>query len=126
MPLFLDWQLLAMNFGHRLAALRKERSLTQQSLAGKVGCHVTMIRRYEANETQPTLEVIRKIALALSVSADALVFDAAERGPHKDDLKLQFEAVSKLPKKEQDTVKTVIDSILLMSDAKRYTSKVPA
>ena len=38
-------------------------------------------------------------------------------------LKLQFEAVSKLSKKERETVKTVIDSILLMHDAKRYTSK---
>ena len=38
----------------------------------------------------------------------------------------EFEAVSKLPKKEQDTVKTVIDSILLMSDARRYTAKAAA
>ena len=58
-----------MNFGKRLAALRKERSMTQQSRADAVGCHVTMVRRYEAGETQPSLEVIRNMARALSVSA---------------------------------------------------------
>ena len=57
---------------------------------------------------------------------DVLLFEPEERGPIKSDLKLQFEAVSKLPKKEQETVRTVIDSILLMHDAKRYTNKAVA
>ena len=48
--------------------LRKQRTMTQQTLADAVGCHVTMIRRYESNETQPTLEVIRN-ALAMLKSA---------------------------------------------------------
>lgn len=79
-----------MDFGKRLAALRKQHSMTQQALADAVGCHVTMIRRYEANETQPTLEIIRNMARALSVSADALVFEKDERAP-TEELLLQFE-----------------------------------
>lgn len=55
--------------------------MTQQTLADAVGCHVTMIRRYEAGETQPTLEVIRNMARALSVSADALVFEQVSAAP---------------------------------------------
>lgn len=51
------------------------------------GVHVAQIRRYEGGDSQPTLEVIRKLAIALSVSADMLVFDKEERGPN-DDLKL--------------------------------------
>ena len=70
--------------------------MTQQSLADAVGCHVTMVRRYEAGETQPTLEVIRNMARALSVSADALVFEQDERKPGEE-LGLQFEAVTKQP-----------------------------
>ncbi len=81
-----------MDFGTRLAALRKQRTMTQQALADAVGCHVTMIRRYEANETQPTLEVIRNMARALSVSADSLVFEQDERGPSQE-LLIQLEAV---------------------------------
>jgi transcriptional regulator with XRE-family HTH domain len=110
-----------MDFGKRLAALRKERAMTQQALADQVGCHVTMIRRYEANETQPTLEVIRKLARALSVSADTLVFDQDERDP-TDELRLQFEAVSQLPPEEQSVVKEVLESLIIKYQARRWDS----
>jgi transcriptional regulator with XRE-family HTH domain len=108
-----------MDFGKRLAAFRKERAMTQQTLADQVGCHVTMVRRYEANETQPTLEVIRKLARALSVSADALVFEEDERDP-ADELRLQFEAVSQLPHHEQSVVKDVLESLILKYQARRW------
>lgn len=80
-----------------------------------------MIRRYEVNETQPTLEVIRKLARALSVSADALVFEQVERGP-TDALRLQFEAVSQLPPEEQSVVKKVLDSLIIKYQARRWDS----
>ena len=117
----LQWHLLRMDFGKRLAALRKEHGMTQQTLADAVGCHVTMIRRYEANETQPTLEVIRGMARALSVSADALVFDQAERGP-SDGLLLQFEAVGQLPPEEQAIVREVLDSLIIKYQTRRWDS----
>jgi hypothetical protein len=44
--------------------------------------------------------VIRKIAIALHVSADTLIFDENERGPG-DDLRLHFEAVSRLSEEEE-------------------------
>ena len=115
----LTWHLLTMDFGKRLAALRKDRSLTQAVLAEKVGCHVTMIRRYEVNETQPTLEVIRKLAIALAVSADTLVFDEHERGPD-DDLRLQFEALSQFTPEEKAVVRVLLESLILKHDANRF------
>lgn len=115
----LTWRLLAMDFGKQLAALRKARGMTQQALANAVGCHVTMIRRYESNETQPTLEVIRNMARALSVSADALVFEEKERGPGEA-LLLQFEAVSQLPPDEQIIVKEVLDSLIIKYQTRRW------
>ena len=108
-----------MNFGKRLAALRKERDLTQQTLAAAVGCHVTMVRRYEAGETQPTLEVIRNMARALSVSADALVFEEDERKPGEE-LGLQFEAISQLPQQEQAVVKEVLESLIIKYQTRRW------
>ena len=113
----LHWWL--MDFGKQLAALRKQRTMTQQALADAVGCHVTMVRRYEAGETQPTLEVIRNMARALSVSADALVFEQDERNP-VDELRLQFEAVSQLPIEEQSIVKEVLDSLIIKYQTRRW------
>jgi transcriptional regulator with XRE-family HTH domain len=114
-----SWYLWAMNFGRRLAALRKARAMTQQTLAAAVGCHVTMVRRYEAGETQPTLEVIRNMARALSVSADALVFEEDERKPGEE-LGLQFEAVSQLPADEQAIVKEVLESLIIKYQTRRW------
>jgi transcriptional regulator with XRE-family HTH domain len=108
-----------MNFGKRLAALRKMRTMTQQTLADAVGCHVTMVRRYEAGETQPTLEVIRNMARALSVSADALVFEDDERKPGEE-LGLQFEAVSQLPADEQAVVREVLESLIIKYQTRRW------
>ena len=108
-----------MNFGKRLAALRRERSMTQQTLSEAVGCHVTMVRRYEAGETQPTLEVIRNMARALSVSADALVFEEGERLPVQE-LGLQFEAISQLPADEQAVVREVLESLIIKYQTRRW------
>lgn len=111
--------LIDMKFPERLATLRKERALTQQALADKVGIHVTQLRRYEASSAQPTLEVVRKLAVALRVSSDLLIFDRDERGPDEE-LRLQFEAVTKLPNEEKKVVRSVLDSILIKNDAKRW------
>lgn len=113
--------LLEMDFPQRLAALRKERALTQDTLATEVGIHVSQLRRYEAGKSQPGLDVLRKLAIALSVSADTLVFDKDERGPD-DDLRLQFEATTRLTPEEKRVVKTVIESILLSHEAKRWAA----
>ena len=69
-----------MDFPERLAGIRKERSLTQQALADQVGVHVLQIRRYEGGNSQPTLDVIRRLARALHVSSDELVFDKGGAG----------------------------------------------
>lgn len=110
---------LDMDFPERLAALRKERGLTQQALAERVGIHVSQVRRYEAGGAQPTLDVLRRLAVALSVSADRLVFDTNERGPD-DELLLHLEAIQHLSDDEKQVVKTVIESVLLRHEARRY------
>jgi transcriptional regulator with XRE-family HTH domain len=110
---------LAMDFPERLAALRKDRGLTQQALAERVGIHVSQLRRYEGGGAQPTLDVIRRLAIALSISADQLVFDVDERGPEAD-LRLHLEAIQHLDDDEKAVVRTVIESVLLRHEARRY------
>ena len=119
-PLFLP-----MSFPARLAALRKECGFTQQQMADKIGMHVSQLKRYEAGASQPTIEVFRRIALALNVSADMLLFEAAERGP-EEHLKLQFEALSQVDEKEREAVETMIAGVLHMHDAKRWTQAASA
>lgn len=117
-------RLLMKEFPQRLAALRKERSLTQQALADAAGVHVTQLRRYEAGTSQPTLEVLRKLAVALRTSADALLFGEDERGPDEE-LRFQFEAVSQMAPEEKEVVKSVLDGLLLKHQAQRLLAPPP-
>jgi transcriptional regulator with XRE-family HTH domain len=111
-----------MEFPERLATLRREHSMTQNALAEAAGIHVSQLKRYEAGTSQPTLEVIRKLAVALSVSTDLLIFDKEERGPD-DELRLQFEALSKFTKEEKKIAKAVLEGLILKHEAARWAQK---
>jgi len=113
--------LTAMEFPQRLATLRHQKGMTGQALADAVGIHVTQLRRYEAGKSQPTLDVLRKLARSLGVSADLLLFDVDERGP-SDDLRLQFEAAQRLDPDERHIVKELIEGLLLKHEAKRWAA----
>ena len=110
-----------MLFPKQLVALRKKRGYTQQMLADKIGIHVTQIKRYEAGAAQPTLEVFRKIVLALNVSADTMLFDGAERGPDEE-LRLQFEAISGFDTREKKIIREVLEGLILKHEAKRWAT----
>lgn len=113
--------LVNMNFAHRLIAIRKQRGLTQATLAERVGIHVTQVRRYEAGSSAPTLDVLRKIATSLNVTTDSLVFEEGERGP-SDELRLAFEATMHLDDAEREMVKSLIEAVLLRHEARRWAS----
>jgi transcriptional regulator with XRE-family HTH domain len=97
-------------FAKKLAKLRKEKGFTQQSLADAVGIHITQLARYEGGVSQPTFDVIRNLAIELKVSADELMFDDDERQP-SDDLKLQFETVSRFSEEEKKIVKALLECL---------------
>src|SRR6516162_7147492 len=106
-----------LRFHERLVSLRKERGLTQQALAEMVEMHISQIRRYESGQSQPTLDAIRKLAVALSVTADMLLFENDERGPDND-LRFQFEAVSRFDAEDKKAARAVLDGLILRHQAK--------
>lgn len=82
------------------------------------GVHLAQIRRYEGGATLPTFEILRKLAIALTVPADALLFENDERGPDED-LRLHFEALARLDPEERQLVKGLIESVVLKHDVRR-------
>jgi len=109
-------------FPERLTALRKERGMTQQGLADAVGLGISQVKRYEAGGSQPTLDVIRNLAQTLRVSADELLFGAGERGPDEE-LRLQFEAISRFTTEEKHVVKSVLEGMILQHEARRWATE---
>jgi len=110
-----------MDLSQRLATLRKQKGLTQQALAEEVEISLIQLRRYEAGSSQPTLDVIKRLAVALSVSSDALLFDSEERGPDEE-LRYQFEAIRHFDPEDRKVAKAVIDGLILKSQAKRLAA----
>lgn len=98
-----------------------EKGLTQKELADKVELHQSQIHRYESGTSQPTLDAPRKLALAFGVTTDELVFEADERGPD-DELRLQFEAISRSGPDEKKTAKEVLNGLILKHEARRWAS----
>lgn len=123
-------QLPAFQERHRVTGLRAVQQglvveadhLSEQlRIVGVQACQRLQLRRYEAGNSKPTLDVLRNLALTLSVSSDALVFDADERGP-SDDLRLQFEATNQLDDEGKALVKALIEGVLLRHEAHRWTT----
>jgi len=112
---------LLSSFFVRLATLRKKRGMTQHVLAEAAGINVSHVRRYEGGTSQPSLDVIRRLAIALSVSADTLLFGPEDRGP-SDDLRLQFEAVAQFDPEACKVAKAVLDGLILQHQARRLAS----
>ena len=63
----------SITFGNRLAEVRKEKKISQDALAKKIGQHGAVIGRYERDEVKPSIEIAAQIAEALEVSLDYLV-----------------------------------------------------
>jgi len=111
---------LPMHFPKQLAGIRKSQGLTQQGLAEAAQLHINQIRRYEAGSAQPTLEGLIKLAKALHVSLDELVFEGQERGPG-DRMKLLFEAVERLSEEEQAIIRELLEGMIVKYEARRWT-----
>ena len=62
--------LFRVTFG-RFSAHGPITTLTQQSLSDRVVVHLTQINRYETGDSQPMLDMIRRLVIALSAKTAA-------------------------------------------------------
>jgi transcriptional regulator with XRE-family HTH domain len=110
-----------MAFSEQLLQHRRAKGFSQQALSDRTGIHVSQIKRYEAGSAQPSIEGLKKIAMALTCATDVLVFEPNER-PIADDLQRQFEAISQLPDEDRHIARTLLEGLILKHDAKRWAS----
>ncbi|MBP1132006.1 MULTISPECIES: helix-turn-helix domain-containing protein [Serratia] len=110
-----------MPLAARLNELRQRLGLSQQDMADTIGIHVNSWKKYENAQAFPSLDALKKIAIALQVSTDYLLFDEYERG-HTYALALQFEAVSQLNESEQTVIREVLESLITRYQTRRWDS----
>lgn len=112
----------AMSIAIRLIKLRKDMKLTQQQMADLLDIHVNSIKKYETKQAQPSIDVLKKMATALHVTTDSLLFEEHEREP-KGEFALQLEAINQMPDGEQMIVREVLDSLIIKSQSRRWDSQ---
>ena len=64
----------------KLRILRKECNLSQKELAQKLGVSQSNIYNYEMGRTEPSIEILCKLANVLDVTVDYLVGNSDELG----------------------------------------------
>lgn len=77
------------SFGKRVAALRKERKMTQDELAKLLNTSISVIGRYERDEMIPGIEVAKKIAGFLNTTVGYLLGETDKADLFKDPVMLQ-------------------------------------
>ena len=70
-----------MSLGRRLRTLRKNMSLTQQSLADKVGVSRIYIQALESNRRMPSMKLLHRLSDALQASITDIVDDIPGKAP---------------------------------------------
>jgi len=109
-----------MAFTERLARLRKARALTQKDLAAQVSLNQAQIHRYEKGAAEPSMSALKRLARALGVTTDGLIFEERARGPD-DKLRLRFAAVAQFGPEEKKAAKDLLDALILKRQARRWT-----
>ncbi|MBJ7553939.1 helix-turn-helix domain-containing protein [Marinomonas spartinae] len=87
--------------------------------------HITQIQRYENGSTQPTLDIIRKLATTLTVSAAELIFGEGERGLDEL-LRLQFEAICQFDEEDKLLAQGVLEGLILKHQTKQSLQRQAA
>ena len=108
--------------GGRIAALRKERDITQVQLAQALGISQQTLQSYECGRRRVPVSALPVVARHLSVTLDEL-FDtpaphskeaAAKRGPLPQ-WQQQFQRIATLPRAKQQVVMQMLDGVFAQS-----------
>jgi transcriptional regulator with XRE-family HTH domain len=108
-----------MTLGKKLRSLRAEKGLSQAALGEISGVNSKLLSKYENERIVPTADTLRKIAQALQISADYLIFDNAPKNGIcvLNDLELfeKFQEVENMSLENRTMIKNMIDALIIKS-----------
>lgn len=97
---------MEMTLGKRIAALRKEKELKQDDLAGMLDVSPQAVSKWENDQTCPDISLLPKLAQILGVTVDELLSGKREELP----------AVRLVPEKERKNLEDMMLRIVVDSD----------
>ena len=93
---------------------RTSKKISQEALASRINIHANHLSRYERDLTLPSIEVVKKIAEALDISIDVLVFGKQNPEQNITDKELinLFKGIEQFSNEDKAIVKTLIDAFI--------------
>jgi transcriptional regulator with XRE-family HTH domain len=101
-------------FGERLVAAREAAGFSQRELADKLGVRQSVLCWWERQPVALKPEQMTALTVALGVSADYLLGrdGGKKRGGPSGKARRAFEAVSKLPRHQQQKIVEVVEALV--------------
>lgn len=105
--------------GKRLRSLREATGLSQRELARHLGVHYSNISFWESTGLIPRSSVLTPMAKILGVSVEQLLGNGSHAkrvATPSGRARLAFEAVSKLPRRQQQKIVEVVEAFVERQD----------
>ncbi|HOT13801.1 MAG TPA: helix-turn-helix transcriptional regulator [Bacteroidales bacterium] len=111
-----------ISFSENLKRVRTQKGISQEELSKKIDIHPVQFSRYERAQSVPSIDVVQKIANALEVTIDELVYgnqnNKAEQNIKDRELLSMFSKIQLLNEKQKETVKDFLSAYILKVDLK--------
>jgi transcriptional regulator with XRE-family HTH domain len=105
-----------MLFNEKIVKLRKKKGWSQSELGQRINVHIAHLSRLENNKSQPSVDMLSKIAKVFHVTMDYLMNeDEDEIIPitiNDKTLAERVELLDQLDKSDRQTIINVMDSML--------------
>jgi transcriptional regulator with XRE-family HTH domain len=112
----------ALDFGPRLAELRKAAGFTQTAFAAEIDVSQRMMAYYESPTAHPPANLLPTMAQALGVSIETLLgTETAKRRAKPSDTRMQrrLQQLEKLPPEERRQILQVLDAFIERGQLKK-------
>ncbi|SPE76100.1 HTH-type transcriptional regulator ImmR [Flavobacterium columnare] len=111
-----------LSIGSRIIILRKEKNWSQVELAKQINASREIISRYERNESQPSIDMIVKMANAFDVTVDFLLGQSENAALDKDTIE-RINDIQKMDSSTKNVLFNVIDTYIQNFKTKQAFAK---
>lgn len=110
-----------LSIGQRISLLRKQNNWSQIELSKKINASREIISRYERNESQPSIEMIVKMANAFNVTVDYLIGQSENSAFDKETVS-RINDIQKMDSSTKSMLFNIIDTYIQNAKMKQAFS----
>ncbi|MFA8301232.1 MAG: helix-turn-helix domain-containing protein [Hyphomicrobiales bacterium] len=101
------------SFGSKLKECRSEKGFSQTELAKQIDTYHSIIGKYERDEVNPTIDVVKKLADVLETTVGYLLGETEDRELLKDPSMLRrLNDIPKFPEQDKNCILYTINAMI--------------